>query len=199
MNCHWLTQKGEQLSGDFQSAEIAVASISEAWVQASLLLLIDPDTKLLVLCGRRVEKELDPVGKLYAGALIVHRGDLSHADVPYKDGNLRLKASVRVDGIVHDDGIVERVAWVFFRFQHCFKRCDSKLALSNHYRACNENPRMEEIAKKCKRNNDMGAFCEECQRHFGKTNLYYAHDCLGHHAAEEESEVSEYENAVYDA
>ncbi|KAG6945310.1 hypothetical protein JG688_00016611 [Phytophthora aleatoria] len=148
----------------------------------------------LPVCGDSSHLDLRSVG-----ALIVHRGDLSHADVPYKDGNLRLKASVRVDGIVHDDGIVERVAWVFFRFQHCFKRYDSKLALSNHYRACNENPRMEEIAKKCKRNNDMGAFCEECQRHFGKTNLYDAHDCLGHHAAEEESEVSEYDNAVYDA
>ncbi|KAG6945758.1 hypothetical protein JG687_00017098 [Phytophthora cactorum] len=94
----------------------------------------------LSICGGSCG--VDPRG---VGDLVVYRGDLPHADVSYMDGNLRLQASVNVDGMLHDEGVVESVAGAFFsRCDHCFKRCDSKLVLLNHYRACNDYPRKAE-------------------------------------------------------
>ncbi|KAG6621343.1 Dimodular nonribosomal peptide synthase [Phytophthora cinnamomi] len=43
--------------------------------------------------------------------------------------------------------------------------------LSNHERYCDSNPNKAIIARKRKVNNDKGAFCKKCQRHFGKKNV----------------------------
>ncbi|KAJ8550415.1 hypothetical protein ON010_g10652 [Phytophthora cinnamomi] len=57
-----------------------------------------------------------------------------------------------------------------------------------HARYCNANPDKETIAKKRKRKNDKGAYCEECDRHFDKKNTYVAHTCRGGDDSEEEKD-----------
>ncbi|KAE9354175.1 hypothetical protein PF008_g4645 [Phytophthora fragariae] len=113
------------------------------------------------------------------GAMLVYRGDLPPAEVASSKRNLRIQGCVNVDGIDHDAGVVERVAWAFYRCVHCFKRCDGKRALSNHVRYCNDSPDKEKIATKRKQNNDKGAYCKVCKHHFGKKNTYDAHNCHG--------------------
>lgn len=111
------------------------------------------------------------------GDVLVFRGDLPHAEAAYKQSNIRIQGCINVDGVDHDERVVERVAFVFFRCSHCFKRCDSKRALANHVRYCDQNPEKEAIAAKRKANNDKGAYCEECDRHFGKKNTCDTHNC----------------------
>ncbi|EGZ21034.1 hypothetical protein PHYSODRAFT_447347, partial [Phytophthora sojae] len=53
---------------------------------------------------------------------------------------------------------------------YCFKRCESKRALSNHERYCDSNPNKEEVARQRKANNDKGAYCAKCKHHFSKKN-----------------------------
>lgn len=44
------------------------------------------------------------------GDMLVFRGDLSHAEVATAVNNVPLHGCVNVDGVDHDEGIVERVA-----------------------------------------------------------------------------------------
>ncbi|KAE9078174.1 hypothetical protein PF010_g23231 [Phytophthora fragariae] len=172
---------GEQLHRDFQSAETAMATVQQEWVQASFLLVLDEDTELIVVeegfAGSALREKAVVLDDLQPGDLVVIRGDVPHAEAAFKERNLRIQGCVNVDGVDHDERMVEQVAWAFYRCKHCFKRCDSKRALSNHVRYCGETRRKKEIAKKRKINNDKGAYCEECDRHFGKKNTFDVHKC----------------------
>ncbi|KAE9112700.1 hypothetical protein PF006_g19913 [Phytophthora fragariae] len=114
--------------------------------------------------------------ELSPGGLLLHRGDLPHADPCVRKVDVRLQGTLLVDDVVHESA-VERVAWSFFRCNFCFKRCDSKRALANHERYCDSNPDKESIAKKHKANNDKGAFCEKYKHHFSNKNTFNVHKC----------------------
>ncbi|KAE8993038.1 hypothetical protein PR001_g20780 [Phytophthora rubi] len=114
--------------------------------------------------------------ELSPGDLLLHRGDLQHADPCVKKVDIRLEGTLLVDDVVHEPS-VERVVWSFFRCNFFFKHCDSKRGLANHERYCDSNPDKESIAKKRKANNDQGAFCEKCKHHFSKKNTFNVHKC----------------------
>jgi hypothetical protein len=120
--------RGEFLHRDFESSETAAAIINTEWVQATLLLVLDPDTKLLVVPagygGAPEFVRCTALQDLTAGDIVVYRGDLPHADPPYEDGNIRIEGCVNVDGIDHEERMVERVPWVRYRCEFCFKSCD---------------------------------------------------------------------------
>ncbi|KAJ8525218.1 hypothetical protein ON010_g15896 [Phytophthora cinnamomi] len=161
------SRKGEQLHRDFQSCETAAAMIATEWVQASLLLVLEEDADLILVpggfAGASPKTSCSNLGALSLVSLVVYRGDLPHADVPYQHGNIRVQAYVNVDGVDHDDRVVEPV-----------------VGLSNHVQYCAGNPDKKMIAERRKRNNDKGAYCKHCKRHFGKKNTHHAHDCPGH-------------------
>ncbi|KAE9070965.1 hypothetical protein PF007_g26734 [Phytophthora fragariae] len=187
--------RGEKSHFDFQSSETANAAVEHEWVQASLLLVLEPDTKLIVVsegfAGAALSGKCTALEDLSPGDVVVYRGDLPHADVPYKDGNVRIQGLINVDGVDHDEGVVERVAWAVYRCHHCFRNCVDKRDMTNHERFCSANPAKAAIAAKRKRNNDKGAYCARCDRHFGKKNTFHAHQCAGTSADAEAEEKEE--------
>lgn len=98
---------------DFESAETAVAVINHQWVQTYLLLVLEPDSNLLVVLyvygSTPLTTSCTALDDLTPVDLVIYRGDLPHADVPYKEGNIRIQGCINVDGIDLDDRLVERV------------------------------------------------------------------------------------------
>ncbi|EGZ28046.1 hypothetical protein PHYSODRAFT_293689 [Phytophthora sojae] len=128
--------RGEQLHRDFQSAETIDATIKR--VQASLLLVLEPETKLIIVpeafAGAALSGKCTALEDLSLGDVVVYRGDLPHADAPYKDGNIRIQGLI--NGVYHDEGVVERVVWAVYRCIHCSKQCVDKRDMNNHTRFC---------------------------------------------------------------
>ncbi|KAE9197698.1 hypothetical protein PF004_g19752 [Phytophthora fragariae] len=169
----------QHLHRDFSVGETTSAIITQEWVQASVLVALTPGVSLITVPGAfhgAALRSSAHLVELSPGGLLLHRGDLPHADPCVRKVDVRLQGTLLVDDVVHESA-VERVAWSFFRCNFCFKRCDSKRALANHERYCDSNPDKESIAKKHKANNDKGAFCEKYKHHFSNKNTFNVHKC----------------------
>ncbi|KAE8892295.1 hypothetical protein PF003_g23579 [Phytophthora fragariae] len=171
----------QHLHRDFWAAETCSAIVKSEWVQGSVLVALTAGPKLITVpgafqgCTLRNDAH---VVEMDAGDLLIFRGDLPHANPAAETLDIRLEGTLLVDGVAHSNG-VEKVAWGFYRCHFCFKKCDSKGALTNHAnRYCDLNPDKEAVAKKRKANNEKGAYCDKCDRHFGKKNTYNKHTCI---------------------
>ncbi|GMF48291.1 unnamed protein product [Phytophthora fragariaefolia] len=172
--------KGEQLHRDFQSSETAMAAINHEWVQATFLLVLQSGTTLIVVprgfMGCVSKAKCDALGSLEPGDLVLYRGDLPHAEASFEDDNMWIQGCINVNGIDHDERVVERVAWDFWRCKHCLMRCDIKRQLTNHFKSCDDNPEKAEIARRRNENNDKGDYCEACCN--GPSVLHVSSDTL---------------------
>lgn len=82
-------------------------SMRESWVQASFLLVLEPETVLTVvpgLCGQRATRKLMVLDDMQPGDMLVYRGDLPHAEEASSKRNLRIQGCLNVDGIDRNAG-----------------------------------------------------------------------------------------------
>jgi hypothetical protein len=168
----------QQLHRDFPTFETTLAIEKHEWVQASVLIALGADAKIIAAPGNfggPVPRSKLVSLELTQGQMLLFRVYLAHAGTAYDSENLRLQCGIGVDGVEQKDDSTELATSECFRCPYCFKRCDGKLG--NYERYCDKNPSKAEIAKKRKRNNDMGGQCAKCKRHFCKKNTLVKHKC----------------------
>ncbi|KAG1685440.1 hypothetical protein DVH05_008378 [Phytophthora capsici] len=161
---------------DFPTYETARAVLQEDWVQASVIVSLQPNTRFIVFprcLGGPVEADDAEILELDVGEILFFRGDLVHAGADFDEENVRLFCYILVKGIQREDNATEAAVFASFICKYCLQECISKRSLANHIRYCPEKDENTKPAKRARQDEEIQ--CPHCPRVYTKRNSYNRH------------------------
>lgn len=162
---------------DFPSNEIARARASTNTIQASLMVGLMPNTRLIVFdeCFGEADIRKRRVLEFGPGDVVIFRGDLVHAEASYEAINYRIHTTLTVKGVKWKKNVTEAAPFKTFKCKYCAFLANTICKVRNHIRFCEDNPKKDEIVSAYKNKNAKGGTCEFCHRHFDKYNSMIKH------------------------